>query len=103
MLSFIYTVAETPTQLTAVYKSNLSILVAWTYASNTQIIAEYRIHYKYAEKNVVRDASISGRGSNSYTIAGLTSKGVHNISIVIVTNLPSNVVGPIDPGIYVYV
>ena len=100
MLSFIYTVAETPTQLTAVYKSNSSILVAWTYASNTLTTTEYIIYYKCVEGNVVRDASISGRGSNSYVIAGLTVRGVHNISIVIVTHhLPSNVVGSINPGI----
>ena len=94
----LHTVAETPTQLTAVYKSATSISLEWTYASPTLITISYVIYYEYAGDSVRRDVSVSS-GVNTYLLTGLPVGGVHSISIVAIWHLPSDVVGPVDPGI----
>ena len=95
-----FTVAETPTQLTAVYKSNASILLAWTHASNTLITTGYSyvVYYEHAECNGRCNMSVSS-GDNTYLLTGPSIRTVHSIFIVAVSlHLPSNVVGPVDPG-----
>ena len=96
--SYLHTAAETPTQLTAIYKSATNILLEWTYASPIQIIISYVIYYEYAGGSVRHDVFVSS-GINSYLLTGLPIGGVHNISIVAMRHLPSDVVGPVDPGI----
>ena len=91
-----YTGAETPTQLTAVYRSATSILLEWTYASHTQITL-YVVYSEYDGGSVRHNASVSS-GVNTYLLTGLPIGGVHSISIVAVRHLPSDVVGPVDPG-----
>ena len=55
------------------------------------------IYYEYAGGSVRHDVSVS-RGVNTYLLTGLPIGGVHSISIVAVRHLPSDVVGPVDPG-----
>ena len=92
-----YTVAETPTQLTAVYRSVYSIFLEWTFASHTQTPL-YVVYYEYAGGSISLNVSVSS-GVNSYLLTGLPIGGVHSISIVAVRHLPSDVVGPVDPGL----
>ena len=96
----IHVVAEAPTQLTAVYKSVTTIFLEWIYTSSTQTITGYRyaVYYEYAEGSDRRNVFVSS-GVNTYLLTGLPNGGVHSISIVAVRHLPSNVVGPIDPGL----
>ena len=61
----------------------------------------YVVYYEYAGGSVRHDVSVS-RGVNTYLLTGLPIGGVHSISIVAVTQLPSDVVGPVDPGIYIH-
>ena len=56
------------------------------------------IYYEYAGGSVRHNVSVS-RGVNTYLLTGLSIGGVHSISIVAVRELPSDVVGPVDPGI----
>ena len=58
------------------------------------------IYYEYAGDSVRHGVSVSS-GVNTYLLTGLPIGGVHSISIVAVIHLPSDVVGPVDPGIYV--
>ena len=44
------------------------------------------------------DVSVSS-GVNTYLLTGLPIGGVHSISIVARGQLPSDVVGPVDPGL----
>ena len=55
------------------------------------------IYYEYAGGSVRHDVSVSS-GVNTYLLTGLPIGGVHSISIVAVRHLPSDVVGPVDPG-----
>ena len=93
----LHTVAETPTQFTAIYRSATNISLEWTYASHTLISISYVIYYEYAGGSVRHDVFLSG-GVNTYLLTGLPIGGVHSISIVAMTYLPSDVVGPVDPG-----
>ena len=101
-LTCILTGAKTPANLTAVYKSATSILLAWTYASSTQTTIGYRyvVYYEYAGESVRHNVSVS-RGMYTHILTGLSIGRVHNISIVAMIHLPSDVVGPVDPGSYV--
>ena len=56
------------------------------------------IYYEYAGGSVRLDVSVSS-GVNTYLLTGLPIGGVHSISIVAVRHLPSDVVGPVDPGL----
>ena len=96
--SHLYAVAETPTQLTAIYKSATDISLGWTYASPTLITLLYLVYYEYDGDRVGRYVSVSS-GANTYLLTGFPIGGVHNISIVAMRQLPSDVVGPVDPGI----
>ena len=55
------------------------------------------VYYEYAGGSVRHDVAVS-RGVNTCLLTGLPIGGVHSISIVAVLNLPSDVVGPVDPG-----
>ena len=97
---YIYTVTETPTQLTAIYRSAKSILLRWTSTLATETTTGYRyvVYYKYTGGSVRHDVPVS-TGNNTYLLTGLPIGGVHSISIVAVRHLPSDVVGPVDPGL----
>ena len=99
-IQYTFTVAETPTQLIAIYKSTTSILLAWTYASKTQTTIGYRyvVYYEYAGGSDKRNVFVS-HGVNTYLLREFPNGGVYNISIVAVRQLPSDVVGPVDPGL----
>ena len=56
------------------------------------------IYYEYAGGSVRHDVSVSS-GANTYLLTGFPIGGVHSISIVAIRHLPSEVVGPVDPGI----
>ena len=101
--TYMFIAADTPTQLTAIYKSTTSILLKWTYASSTQNTTGYRyvVYYEYAGDSVRHNVSVSS-GVNTYLLTGLPTGGVHSISIVAVRHLPGNVVGPVDPGMCRY-
>ena len=100
LLTCTFTVAETPTQLIAIYKSTTSILLTWTYASSTQTTTGYRyaVYYEYAGGRNRRYPHVSS-GVNTYLLSQYPKGGIYNISIVAVRNLPSDVVGPVDPGL----
>ena len=94
-----YTVAETPTQFTAIYRSATSILLEWTYTLTPETTTGYIyvIYYEYAGDS---DVPVStGNVNNTYLLTGLPIGGVHSISIVALRHLPSDVVGPVDPGL----
>ena len=55
------------------------------------------IYYEYAGGSVRYDVSVSS-GVNTYLLTGLPIGGVHSIFIVAMGHLPSDVVGPVDPG-----
>ena len=81
-------------------------MLAWTYASSPWTTFGYRyvVYYEYAGDSVRHDAHVSVSSkinTLSYLLTGLPIGGVHNISIVAMVHLPSEVVGPVDPGIYV--
>ena len=59
------------------------------------------VYYEYVGDSVRQNVSLSG-AINTSLLTGLPIGGVRNISIVAVRHLPSDVVGPVDPGIYVY-
>ena len=94
-LSHIYTVAETPTEVRAVYKSVSSILLEWTYPQINNGFTYVVVYYN----NIIRNLSVSG-GINRHLLEELQIEEVDSISIVAVAHLPSDVVGPINPGIY---
>ena len=96
----VHAVAEAPTKLQAVYRSATSISLEWIYTLNIENTSEYRyvVYYEYAGDNVRHDVSDSS-GVNTYLLTGLPIGGVDNISLVAVRHLPSDVVGPVDPGI----
>ena len=62
----------------------------------------YVIYYEYAGGSVRHDVSVSS-GDNTYLLTGLPIGGVHSISIVAIRQLPSDVVGPVDPSIYTHI
>ena len=90
-----YTVAEIPTEFRAVYKSVSSILLEWTYPQiNNEFI------YVVAYYNNIKYCNVSvSSGVNTYLLEELPIKEVDSISIVAVSHLPSDVVGPVNPGI----
>ena len=96
------TVAETPAELTAIYKSATNISLVWTFTSNVQTnaIYTYVVYFENAGSHLKRYVTLFG-GVNTYLLTGLPIGGVHSISIVAVRHLPSDVVGPVDPGIYI--
>ena len=85
----------------------MSILLAWTYASSTQTTTGYRyaVYYEYAGGSVRHNVSVSSgnvsvsSGVTTYLLTGFQIGGVRNISIVAVRHLPSDVTGPVDPGL----
>ena len=104
MLFGLYTVAETPTYFNAVYKSDTSIHLVWSFAPNTEIPIGYRyvVYYQY-EGNIISHNETNYREFNTYILTGLPIGGVDNISIVILSShLPSDVVGPVHPGTCIY-
>ena len=56
------------------------------------------IYYEHVGGSVRHDVSVSGR-VHTYLLTGLPIGGVHSISIVAVRHLPSDLVGPVDPGL----
>ena len=56
------------------------------------------IYYEFAGGSVRHDVSVSS-GVNTYLLTGLPIGEVHSISIVAMRQLPSDVVGPVDPGL----
>ena len=96
-MSLTHTVAETPTEFRAVYKSVSSILLEWTYPQINNEVIYVVVYYN----NIIRNVSVSG-GINKHLLEELPTEGVDSISIVAVSHLPSDVVGPVNPGIYIY-
>ena len=91
-----YTVAEIPTEFRAVYKSVSSILLEWTYPqinNGFTYVVVYYNNIKYC------NVSVSG-GVNTHLLEEFPIEEVDSISIVAVSHLPSDVVGPVNPGIY---
>ena len=95
------TVARMPNQFTAVYKSNTSVLLQWSYPYERDISTiKYVIYYQSEGANSSHDVPDSNK-NNTYLLTGLPSGVVHNISIVAVSHLPSDVVGPIIPSMWI--
>ena len=93
LVSYVYTVAEIPTEVRAVYKSVSSILLQWTYPQfNNEVI------YMVVYYNNISNVSVSS-GVNTHLLEELPIEEVDSISIVAVSHLPSDVVGPVNPGI----
>ena len=90
-------VAETPTNLTAIYKSSTSVLLEWSY---DVIPPTTQYTYSYHSQNITCQ-SFTG-GNNSHLLTDLPTKGVHCISLVATAenHLPSNVVGPVNSSMY---
>ena len=93
-ISLTCTVADTPSNFRAVYKSVSSIQLEWTYP---QISNEFTYVVVYYNNNMHRNVSVSS-GANTYLLTELPIGGVDDISIVAVSHLPSDVVGPVDPS-----
>ena len=92
---------QIPTQLTATYKSNSSVLLEWTYSTAPTIDYRYIVYYESQEGSRSESFRISHRSDNMYmhTLTGLPDGGIHNISLVAIQNLSSPVVGLVAPGL----
>ena len=91
-------VAETPMNLTAVYKSATSVLLQWTITSKAEDITGYVVYYEHAGESGSHNMSISN-GDNTHLLTGLPTGGIQSISLVALSlHLPSGVVEPVDPG-----
>ena len=95
LVSLTHTVAETPSEVRAVYKSVSSILLEWTYPQINIGFTYVVVYYN----NIIRNVSVSS-GVNTNLLEELSIEGVDSISIVAMSHLPSDVVGPVNPGIY---
>ena len=95
LVSLTHTVAETPTEVRAVYKSVSSILLEWTYPQINNGFIYVVVYYN----NIIRNVSVSS-GINRHLLKELQIEEVDSISIVAVAHLPSDVVGSVIPGIY---
>ena len=98
LVSLTHTVAETPTEVRAVYKSVSSILLEWTYPQINNGFTYVVVYYN----NIIRNVPVSG-GINKHLLEELPIVAVDSISIVAVSHLPSDLVGPVDPGIYIHI
>ena len=91
----VYTVAEIPTEVRAVYKSVSSILLEWTYPQFDNEVIYVVVYY-----NNIKYCNVSvSSGVNTHLLEELPIEEVDSISIVAVSHLPSDVVGPVNPGI----
>ena len=90
--------AQTPTQLTAVYKSATSILLEWTFEVE-ELTTGYTYVIYYQSEGDSGNVSVSSGETRTHLLTGLQSGVVYNISIVAVTQIPSPVVGPITASV----
>ena len=92
-------VAQTPTNLTAIYKSSTSVLLEWSY-DVIPPTTQYTYSVYYRSQNITCQSFIGG--NNSHLLTDLPTEGIHSISLVATAenHLPSNVVGPVNSSMY---
>ena len=92
-------VAQTPTNLTAIYKSSTSVLLEWSY-DVIPPTTQYTYSVYYHSQNIACQSFY-----NSHLLTDLPTEGIHNISLVATAenHLPSNVMGPVNSSMYHYV
>ena len=93
-------VAQTPTNLTAIYKSSTSVLLEWSY-DVIPPTTQYTYSVYYHSQNITCQ---SFTGNNSHLLTDLPTEGIHSISVVATAenHLPSNMVGPVNSSMYIY-
>ena len=96
---YLYAVARAPTQLTAIYKSATSILLAWTFEVEEQITTGYTYVIYYQSEGDSGDVSVSSGETRTHLLTGLQSGVAYIISIVAVIHIPSPVVGPVTASV----
>ena len=87
-------VAQTPTNLSVIYKSSTSVLLEWYYDIPPTTQYTYSVYYHSQNHNSM---SLYIR-NNSHLLTDLSTEGIHSISLVATAenHLPSNVVGPVN-------
>ena len=86
-------VAQTPTNLSVIYKSSTSVLLEWSY--DIPPTTQYTYSVYYHSQNHIYQSFIR---NNSHLLTGLPTEGIHSISLVATAenHLPSNVVEPVN-------
>ena len=86
-------VAQTPTNLSVIYKSSTSVLLEWYY--DIPPTTQYTYSVYYHSQNIIHEFSIR---NNPHLLTDLSTEGIHSISLVATAenHLPSNVVGPVN-------
>ena len=88
-----YIVAQTPSNLSVIYKSSTSVLLEVSY--DIPQTTQYTYSVYYHSQNITYQSFIR---KNSHLLTDLPTEGIHSISLVATADnhLPSNVVGPVN-------
>ena len=98
LLNFI-SVAQKPTSLNATYKTPTSISLQCTF--NITLSLDYSYVAYYQSRDGVSHSvafTTDSREDHTHELTGLPVGGIHSISLVALLDLPSPVVGPVNPG-----
>ena len=86
----------------ATYKTPTSISLEWTF--NVALSLDYSYVVYYQSRDGVSHSvafTTDSREDHTHKLTGLPVGGIHSISLVALVDLPSPVVGPVNPGEYI--
>ena len=101
LLNFI-SVPQKPTSLNATYKTPTSVSLEWTFNITLSFDYSYVVYYQ-SRDGVSHSVAFTtdSREDHTHELTGLPVGGIHSISLVALIDLPSPVVGPVNPGEYI--
>ena len=95
-------VTQKPTSLNAIYKTPTSVSLEWTFKITLSYDYSYVVYYQ-SRDGVSHSVAFTtdSREDHTHELTGLPVGGIHSISLVALIDLPSPVVGPVNPGEYI--
>ena len=95
----------TPTGLTATYHSTTSVLLEWTFSQPPNTDLSYVVYYESGGVSYNDSFNLRRGSATIHQLNNLPAGGIHSISLVAMRQgqndlayLPSDVAGPVDPG-----
>ena len=101
------TETQAPINLTATYKSTMSVLLEWTFPQPPSTDLNYVVYYQSGGVSYSESFSLRRDSETIRQLNDIPAGGIHSISLVamrqglsVLAYLPSPVAGPVDPGMF---
>ena len=106
-IKFYFSASYIPTGLTAIYHSTASVLLEWTFYQSPSTEISYVVYYQSGGVSYNESFSLRRGSETTHQLSDLPAGGIRSISLVamrqgqnILSYLPSDVAGPVDPGMF---